>query len=328
MLIFPSFIWAQVTVGGNILPNEGALLDLKENNGKNTNSTKGLGVPRVNLVNVDDLSPCAINNQVNKESHKGLVVYNLTDNTSNVDTLKKGIYMWDGDNWQPFGLSAGIGYGPWFQVENPALPSRNVDTDSYLDANAVVGGATIIDDATLSIHGKVAIGTSTTFGAFKYVDGNQGASKVLISDDSGLATWQINTGGMNALYQHLICSATTNLYFPQNQEITIPGIEPFQVENSGKYELIFHSFFVNPVTGPKSYYVKIYVNGTLVREDETYSYAPGNSYINQHYPVIIDITTPGSTIDVRIQGNTGTPFYISGTALGKRVSLDVIYLGL
>lgn len=49
------------------------------------------------------------------------------------------------------------GFGPWYQIDNPTLPSRNVDTDSYLNAKAVIGGTEINTDATLSVYGSTII---------------------------------------------------------------------------------------------------------------------------------------------------------------------------
>ena len=157
---FMSFnIFSQVTIGSALAPKQGAILDLKENeaNDGGETSTKGLGLPRVSLVAIDKLEPCAETNVDNASAHTGLVVYNITNNSNSAATLQEGVYFWDGSLWQKSGLQGTQGFGPWYQVENPTLPSRQSDTDSYLNAKAVVGGSEILNDATLSVYGNTII---------------------------------------------------------------------------------------------------------------------------------------------------------------------------
>ncbi len=87
----------QVTIGSELIPNAGALLDLKQyNKADNTTSDKGFNLPRVPLNVIDKLEPCATTNATNAAAHKGLLVYNMTDNSY----VAPGIYYWDGSNWQ------------------------------------------------------------------------------------------------------------------------------------------------------------------------------------------------------------------------------------
>jgi len=87
---------AQVTIGSDINPNSGALLDIKQMASTNLiNSTKGLNFPRVALQASDKLEPCATTNTTNKSSHRGLVVYH-TDNA----VMKEGLYYWNGNAWR------------------------------------------------------------------------------------------------------------------------------------------------------------------------------------------------------------------------------------
>ncbi len=77
---------AQVTIGTEIEPDSGALLDLKE--GANGESTKGLLLPRVNLDNLASPSPLV--------THvKGIIVYNL----KTTNQLTPGLYKNDGTQW-------------------------------------------------------------------------------------------------------------------------------------------------------------------------------------------------------------------------------------
>lgn len=92
---------AQVTIGSGIAPNKGALLDLKEKNPDNPatdNSTtnKGLGLPRVNLTSLTNISD--ISGAVGEElQHTGLIVYNV--NTVTAANIYPGIHIWDGTQW-------------------------------------------------------------------------------------------------------------------------------------------------------------------------------------------------------------------------------------
>jgi len=86
----------QATVGSNLTPNTGALLDLKESASTNlTNSTKGINFPRVALQASDKLEPCATTNNTNRSSHRGLVVYNTND-----AVMSEGLYYWNGATWK------------------------------------------------------------------------------------------------------------------------------------------------------------------------------------------------------------------------------------
>ncbi|MCL2651959.1 MAG: hypothetical protein FWD60_13190, partial [Candidatus Azobacteroides sp.] len=103
-------ISAQVTVGTNEGPVPGAILQVKTtgdavSNG-NVNATQGIGFPRVALVTKDLLQPMYSATDASnltdaiKMQHKGLVVYNVTDD-DNAD-LSPGLYQWDGTGWTGF----------------------------------------------------------------------------------------------------------------------------------------------------------------------------------------------------------------------------------
>lgn len=104
---------AQVTIGSGAEPQGGALLDLKENKDTDHNSTKGVLYPRVRLSKRDELYPMygdanspnteyETNKIALKKAHTGLVVYNLTSNTSQTttDVFQPGIFYWDGEQWR------------------------------------------------------------------------------------------------------------------------------------------------------------------------------------------------------------------------------------
>ncbi|MBK5722100.1 hypothetical protein JGH11_14575 [Dysgonomonas sp. Marseille-P4677] len=102
---------AQVTIGSDIPPVGGALLDLKEDDQAGSNSSKGLLLPLVNLTSLTNLYPMFegdpdylenIDNQRTDEnaSHIGLMVYN-TNSCINLYGKDAGVYIWNGSMWQP-----------------------------------------------------------------------------------------------------------------------------------------------------------------------------------------------------------------------------------
>lgn len=95
---FPA-LRAQVTIGSNIPPKTGALLDLKESetSGSNlVNSTKGLLLPRVSLVSRQSMAPLiASATEEEKRQSAGMIVYNLLQTPD----LFPGLNIWDGTKW-------------------------------------------------------------------------------------------------------------------------------------------------------------------------------------------------------------------------------------
>lgn len=98
--------YSQVTIGSDMPPEAGALLDLKtEYSGKlgmGVTNVGGLLLPRVELVSINTLEPLVeasvANHEEQKRKHTGLLVYNLKVDTDK--GLKKGIYTWDGEQWK------------------------------------------------------------------------------------------------------------------------------------------------------------------------------------------------------------------------------------
>lgn len=88
-------VQAQVSIGSDTSPQKGSLLELKTNDkkGKEANSDKGLGLPRVALSSPGTLT---IDDEAKKEDYAGMMVYNITNNND----IKEGIYIWDGQIWK------------------------------------------------------------------------------------------------------------------------------------------------------------------------------------------------------------------------------------
>jgi len=104
-------IEAQVTIGSDIPPKDGALLDLKELEEENfITARKGLGLPRVNLNDLTKLYPMFddddnyknnVSGKQDKENllHEGLMVYNVSEDFCSSPVLTKGVYVWNGVQW-------------------------------------------------------------------------------------------------------------------------------------------------------------------------------------------------------------------------------------
>lgn len=119
LLLLP--LQAQVTIGSNEAPVEGALLQLKDTDkvaGKAKNASKGVVFPRVALSQKDRLYPMfgEIGNEqmaytsdmaaINAK-HAGLIVYNTYTSATTVTNpnliFQEGLYVWLGDKWASVG---------------------------------------------------------------------------------------------------------------------------------------------------------------------------------------------------------------------------------
>lgn len=120
--------YAQVTIGIETKPAEGAMLELKNKDATNpskvnvieniTSDKGGLALPRVWLTNKKTLEPFIPVADVDwtnasitkiKEKHAGLTVYNINNSSATETDLDKifhqGIYVWDGAQWSQVGDS-------------------------------------------------------------------------------------------------------------------------------------------------------------------------------------------------------------------------------
>lgn len=106
------YMQGQVTIGSSEKPIDGALLQLSnmtDYNAGEANATKGLGLPRVQLMSPTELYPMFKDTdseyntdskkKTQKEIHTGMLVYapKLWS-----DNYCPGLYVWDGERWQPF----------------------------------------------------------------------------------------------------------------------------------------------------------------------------------------------------------------------------------
>lgn len=110
LLILAAQLNAQVSIGSLRPPATGTILDLKEDKSLSSNatSTLGLGLPRVELISITipDTKTLAQTIKGNgatenweAKAHTGLLVYNI-----GTATIQKGLYVWNGQEWQGLGL--------------------------------------------------------------------------------------------------------------------------------------------------------------------------------------------------------------------------------
>lgn len=100
-------IHAQITIGSNLQPNIGALLDLKEYtpSPNNTTSSKGLLLPRVSLTNLNGLDDIENAEIAFPEKYEGLMVYNTSEIQADCKIHSEGLYVWGGTKWEGLGTT-------------------------------------------------------------------------------------------------------------------------------------------------------------------------------------------------------------------------------
>ncbi|MDU1891607.1 MAG: FISUMP domain-containing protein [Dysgonomonas sp.] len=183
---------AQITVGSDIEPNDGALLDLKQKtpDAQNVNATKGLGLPRVSLNSLTSLDDIA-NASSAVETYKGLTVYNV-NSCFNQGT---GIYVWSGDEWKATGLQTvrdheGNEYTTAAFGNAGVWMTQNLRTKSYKN-----GDETLTPSQTL-----IQDGETSRFFCYPNVDGGNGLDSNLFDANPPIGllyNWPAATNGEN-----------------------------------------------------------------------------------------------------------------------------------
>lgn len=112
-LSLPLILRSQITIGSDKPPVKAGLLQLKQWESEDnidpndfSNSTKGLGLPRVALKSLDSLEPFLNPNdseyEDKKKDNEGLLVFNLTEDP--INNLFPRIYIWNGTLWKEYVL--------------------------------------------------------------------------------------------------------------------------------------------------------------------------------------------------------------------------------
>lgn len=187
LFIFSVQSYAQVTIGSDIAPNEGALLDLKENSGTTVNASRGLLLPRVNLKNINHLYPMFDELDPNytaaeKSIHIGLMVYNLTDEPEN--GLCPGPYIWKEDQ-------------KWLRLWGPCI-SFDITCGDHLVTGTK--GTAVADGTTIQIPYILKGGYSYTIPAYTKTENGMTATiaQQILSNASGNITVTISGNPENS----------------------------------------------------------------------------------------------------------------------------------
>lgn len=201
---------AQVTIGSNIPPEKGALVDLKQTISDPTNSTnasKGMLLPRVYLTDLNSLSPLVDINSPNytdlKLSHEGITVYNM-NNAGGTTGLEEDIYYWDSEKWERIYSSSGP-YGSSDVIKYFILPSFNLKTAAgthIVNLYTEVVRPYLMDAYSSGSRGTNSpqiIPTTKVAGDFYYYVTNSSTSTLTISSitDGGEMTYR-STGSSTA----------------------------------------------------------------------------------------------------------------------------------
>jgi hypothetical protein len=224
--------YGQVTIGAEEEPVNGALLQLKNIeavSGGGVNATKGLGLPRVKLVNLKPGAATGANSlplsigspqaeSWDLNAHIGLTVYNINPCPAGRTIIydETGPQVWDGSRWQPFirpviveaGPEATSGANRWGRsvVRHAAKPNPD-----YVSETATPGEPeNIYEDFYSADFGTAGRWMTTNLAAWKY-DGNthsQGYSLTLsITHNYSQPYWcypgnnsgTVNLGGTNPM---------------------------------------------------------------------------------------------------------------------------------
>jgi hypothetical protein len=145
---------AQVTIGSDEKPGDGFLLQLKDKANVQDdalNASKGLGLPRVSLTNLNELYPMFSDSDTNyqgtnkdkmKKTHVGLMVYNV----STASSFEEGIYVWDGAKW----VKPGGGTEPW-RVSG-TTDEATANTQNIYQRGQITIGSTAVADPTAALN--------------------------------------------------------------------------------------------------------------------------------------------------------------------------------
>jgi len=144
---------AQVRIGGDLPPNEAAVLDLNADNA--TDGTKGLALPRVQLES-DDAKLDEVTDNLD-----GMLVYNTSG------SLPAGVYFWNGSNWI-IGLTDTIPGGGLTKTGNGNVGIKTGGVTTAMIADGAVTADKLqkrlyTTSFTVNIGGSASVGTIVYF---------------------------------------------------------------------------------------------------------------------------------------------------------------------
>ncbi|MDR2498306.1 MAG: hypothetical protein LBD28_02575 [Tannerellaceae bacterium] len=263
---------AQLTIGSDSQPAKAALLELKTQEPGNPPSTNdpanatsnlgGLMLPRVMLVDTTTLEPFINPNEPDwidnartkiKETHAGLTVYNLTNNS----IFTPGFYTWNGTRWDnawafTYGANEGL------TIINDSLHiGGSITKDVTINTN----GNAINFAGSEPLHLNMPV---TLTDSLIYAYGRPGEGKIIIADDNGIGTWQ-NNNAMKTT-PAAVMSANGIKLTPANWSGKFTGTGTFLTVPPGQW-LVMITMHVDVKGG--SSYDRLWLRSALVRQGQT-----------------------------------------------------------
>jgi hypothetical protein len=198
---------AQVTIGSDIPPEDGSLLQLKQtsDDANGVNSTKGLGLPRVSLTKQTALFPMyettpgsgvansdyddATKKAKLDKDHTGLTVYNVNTTAPFSD----GVYTWDGSTWMEVsGVSAST--NPIRRLYIPIGRTITTETYAYYGTMEFSVAEPDIDDYALVNVVPIVFSNSS---APNFVPDNLFFSTSMRREDDNTVIWKLKIENRN-----------------------------------------------------------------------------------------------------------------------------------
>lgn len=216
VLIFTAqTINAQVTIGSELEPASGTLLDLKEN--ADGSATKGFKLPRVALISLSDLAPCVTNaTNDEKDYYKGLQVYNTNSKVG------EGVLTWDGSKWSSFAMETQIIQGSLL-VDGVIKSATGYTNFKFAELTIEQAGVYLIEAACYCTS------SASSYGHFRMYDANLSTHYWLESDYIGQ--------GMNPVAWRRIRRSAAVRLAPGKYYTTITGTSDTEmsISSSGGY---------------------------------------------------------------------------------------------
>lgn len=261
---------AQVTIGNETAPEQGALLELKEKDVVNPdkdnvlgleNSTKGILYPKVSLKASDLLTPLyggaegndGVWSDLSTDKEKlmatGMVVYNVNKEAMDLD---EGLYMWRINEW--IKLSGGIGQAQF----DPVSCNNIIVNGTYVEGKAITSENYLSVTLNVTKIGTYAVSATSGNGYSFYFSG--------VALDLGPLTLKVPSQGKPILVQ--------------TDELKIEGIELVAgCEPTVEVMTAVAAYSINCAT--------VVVNGQFLK---------GQALTGQTLTLSVNVTDPGSYV--------------------------------
>lgn len=153
---------SQVTIGLNEEPQSGSLLQLKNLSNitdGGANATKGLMLPRVSLTDMNSLKDISGFTAGEEALYTGLTVFNLDRCLDYGFTDSKGVYIWNGANWNKVGgRSQSASVSEYVDLRDPSNPQ------TYLYRTFGDAGTWMLENMRATTYQQGSVGGDLTLG--------------------------------------------------------------------------------------------------------------------------------------------------------------------